>query len=201
MPEYLVVPVPELLVCNMLALPLATSSTVLLLQRGSPVKQGLGAVAMSMLLGYIALVIAVLLAVRARHQMNWLQYTSHRQKQNGSGNEEGSAAKPGGSADNEAAPPKLKCEDSGMVLHGAAAAGPAEAAGTDSGTQGGSSHHSLQQGPDIELTPSQRLLLRFAPPHAHGCWERPELAVQRQLRQEYQSGCRADACWIARFIW
>jgi hypothetical protein len=195
MPEYLVVPVLELLVCNMLALPLATSSTVMLMQRGSPVKQCLGAVAMSMLLGYIGLVISVLLAVRARHQMDWLQYTSHRQKQNGSGNEEGSTANPGACADSETAPaPKRKCKDSGMVLHGASAAGSAEAAGADAGKQGGSSRHSLQQGPDMELTPSQRLLLRFAPPHAHGCWQRPELAVQRQLRQEYQSGCWADAC-------
>ena len=193
MPEYLVVPVAELLVSNMLVLPLAMSSTVLLMQRGSPVKQALGAVAMSFLLGYIALVIAVLLAVRARHQMNWLQYTSHRQKQNGS-NSDGSAAKPGDdAADSKAADlPQLKCEDSRMVLHAAAAAGPAGAVSdTNADKQGGSSRHDHQAGPEARLTPSGRLLMRFAPPHAHGCWERPELAVLRQLRQEYQSGWRA----------
>jgi hypothetical protein len=41
--------------------------------------------------------------------------------------------------------------------------------------------------PDVAVTASGRLLMRFAPPHVHGSWERPELAVQQRLRHEYQS--------------
>jgi hypothetical protein len=72
-----VFPVAEVLMVNVLVLPLSMAATVLLLQRGNSGRQALGAVGMALLLGYIALVVAVLLAVKARQKMDWLRYMPH----------------------------------------------------------------------------------------------------------------------------
>ncbi len=77
LPDFLVFPVPELLAANMMVLPLAMAGTLMLMQAGVAVSQAVGALAMALMLAYLAFVAAVLLAVLGRREALGLRYMEH----------------------------------------------------------------------------------------------------------------------------
>jgi hypothetical protein len=212
LPNFLVFPVPEICLANVLVLPLAMAGTVLLMQQGQAGRQALGGVGVLVLLAYLGLVLAVLLAVSERHKMDWIRYrpfassslrpgfslsrtgTSTSSGSAGQGADRGGSNGGGGGSSIMWLLGRCLCaeERQGLVQAQSGRASPAE----DSCSLGGGllprTGHNGSRGPARprdELTASGKLLLRFAPPHAHGCWETPELEVQRRLRQAYQSEC------------
>jgi hypothetical protein len=130
-PEFLLFPVPELALANLMVLPLAMAATVLVMQTASPMHQMLGAICMLALLAYLGLVAAILVAVLAKKEMLGLNYVELDRRQ---GN-----------------------------INGVPSPAPDSA------------------------------VLRFAPPHANGFWERAPLRLQRELRLAYQ-GAAASGC-------
>ncbi len=74
LPPFLSFPGPELLVANCLLLPLATAASVLLFQTGVPGRVAVGALGWVMLLGYLALVTSVALALARSSRPLGLRY-------------------------------------------------------------------------------------------------------------------------------
>ncbi len=160
LPDFLVFPVPELLLANLLVLPLAMASTVLCMQVGRPGSQVLGSLAMAVLLAYLALVGAVLLGVAARKELIGLRYVQH------------AAGVVSGQSSSLVEPPLAQQDQQpgkGTADNGA------RQVDSDAGATKVSSRSSMQA-----------LLLRVAPPHASGHWERPDAVLQQDLRRSYQ---------------
>jgi hypothetical protein len=166
LPDFLVFPVPELLLASLLVLPLAMASTVLILQ-DSVGSRVLGALAMALLLGYLALVAAVLLGVSARRELLGLRYVEHPAAQRGSGAQRGAEAAPPTAADE---PPEAP--DATLDVEGTAA--------------GGSQQQKSRLAASGNSLARSLVLLRVTPPHAAGHWERPDVVLQQELRRAYQ---------------
>jgi hypothetical protein len=77
LPAFLTFPAPELVVANMLLLPLATASTVLFFQTSSNGRLALGALGWLLLLGYLALVTSVVLALASSGGALGLRFARH----------------------------------------------------------------------------------------------------------------------------
>jgi hypothetical protein len=166
LPDFLVFPVPELLVAGLLVMPLGVASATLLMQVGDAGGQALGAVAAALLLAYLGLVGAVLLGVSARKELLGLRYISHSQ---------------GSRPDQDQA---KECPPLESILEGGDHSAMVAVEST--------AKHGNPTNAELSGRSSVRsLLLRVAPPHAAGYWERPDVAVQQELRRTYQSGLGA----------
>jgi hypothetical protein len=80
LPAFLTFPVPEVMVANGLLLPLAVTATVLLMQGGNSSRQGTGAGAAIVLLGYLGWLLAVMLPVRRHQEALRLKYVKLRKQ-------------------------------------------------------------------------------------------------------------------------
>jgi hypothetical protein len=166
LPDFILFPVPELLLAGLLVLPLAMASTTLLMSTGSVGSQVLGALAMALLLAYLALVAAVLLGVSARRELLGLRYVE----------------RPGSSS--TAARSTAQQESPRKSGHG-----PGSHAGQDAAISSDEQPLTAHM-PGSEDFRGQQVLLRVAPPHAVGHWERPDVLAQQELRRAYQGGLR-----------
>ncbi len=180
-PDFLLFPVPELTLANLMVLPLAMASTLLLMQTDSPRHQALGAVCAAVILGYLGLVAAVLVAVSAKKELLGLRYVElNRQKD---------LAK-----DTSVAAPRtayLAC-CSARTDNDYNNAMPILLSSSCPRQQQALSHAPVPPA----AQPASRTVLRFAPPHASGFWERADAAVQQELRLVYQ-GAAAGCCGAA----
>jgi hypothetical protein len=158
LPDFLVFPVPELLLAGLLVMPLGTAATLLLMQLGEPGSQVLGALGMTLLLAYLWLVGAVLAGVAASQELLGLRYVQH--------------SKPGSIAQAPAMESVPSSATAIAVQRSIALSSCASPAGAG------------LPGP----ADSSSLLQRASPPHAAGYWERPDVLLQQELRRAYQSG-------------
>ncbi len=161
LPDFLVFPVPELLVAGLLVMPLGTASATLLMRVGSTGSQVLGALSAALLLAYLGLVSAVLLGVSARRELLGLRYIETSKRGSPQTDQAASGSATLDSIQEHGMPP--------------AAEGAAKRDG-DAGAQ------------QSERSSVRSLLLRVSPPHAAGYWERPDVVLQQELRRSYQSG-------------
>ena len=173
LPDFLVWPVPELLLANLLVLPLAMASTLLLMQVNSAGRLALGCLGMALLLAYLLLVAAVLLGVSAKRQLLGLRYVETYS--NGATNTAAVGACP-------SMHPPYDSKWDGHLHSGDVA-------------ELGTSKHSLASW----ASSARSLLLRVAPPHRAGYWERPDVVLQQELRRAYQGAC--VTCIAAAHAW
>ncbi len=163
LPDFLVFPVPELLVANLLVLPLAMASTVLLTLAGSPGSQVLGALGMAVLLSYLGMVTSVLLGVSATRELLGLRYIEHG---------------------HESEPP-CKSETGDQPLQ--ASAGPPGDNGGSLKAPGSSGRGSLAAMLGFPASESiRRLVVQLVPRHRTGLWERPDALLMQEYRRTYQ---------------
>jgi hypothetical protein len=167
LPDFLVFPVPELLLASLLVLPLGMAAAVLLMQVGSVANQVLGVLGMSALLAYLALVGAVLLGVSARRELLGLRYVEH-------------SAWQGSELRDHKTDTSQHC-----VTHAASM--------LESTVPGDGNAEAHSPG----KADAERLLLRLAPRHAAGYWQRPNVEAQQELRRTYQSGWPSSYCRVA----
>ncbi len=188
-PEFLLFPVPELALANLMVLPLAMAATLLVMQTESPRHQTLGVICVMVILAYLGLVAAVLVAVSAKKEVLGLKYVQLDRGQGGSS--KGTTA---------TAPQRtfLGCcsahADDGNNI-GMRPPAPDSSIKDSSRLVVWSAHISSDSRlPGLPAAPSAgSTVLRFAPPHANGFWERADAAVQRELRLAYQ-GAAASGC-------
>jgi hypothetical protein len=168
LPDFLVFPVPELLVAGLLVMPLGTASATLVMQAGDVGGQALGALAGALLLAYLGLVGAVLLGVSARRELLGLRYVPHPR------------AARRDPQDPTDCPPLSSIQEDGTR--------PALVAVESTATRGSTAD--AQQSARSSV---RSLLLRVSPPHSAGYWERPDVVLQQELRRSYQSGSAVAA--------
>ena len=164
LPDFLVFPVPELLLAGLMVMPLGVACAALLMRVDDAGSLVLGALSAALLLAYLGLVGAVLLGVSARKDLLGLRYVEHSGRK---ADRKGQVEAAFGDY-NVALPGKHTAiaVESTVRVDSAAADGPT---GRDS---------------------VRSLLLRVAPPHAAGYWERPDVVLQQELRRTYQSRCQ-----------
>ncbi len=169
LPYFLVYPVPEVLLANVLVLPLAMASAALLVLPAGAHARALGAAGMLALLAHLLLVAAVLLALARRQKQLGLSYI-----------------KLGRSAAAAAAGDRIGQSASCWPQRGSKAS-----------VLNSKSPFQTPASKADKLAPAARMLLQFSPPHSHGYWERADVALQQELRRCYQRergfGCLSGA--------
>jgi hypothetical protein len=168
LPYFLVYPVPEVLLANVLVLPLAMASAALLVLPAGAHARALGAAGMLALLAYLVLVAAVLLALARRQKQLGLSYIKLGRSAAAAGDRVGQSA---------SCWPQRASKAS--VLNSKS---PFQAPASKDADK---------------LALAARMLLQFSPPHSHGYWERADVALQQELRRCYQRerdfGCLSGA--------
>jgi hypothetical protein len=173
LPYFLVFPVPEVLLANVLVLPLAMAATALLVLPAGAHARALGAAGMLALLAYLLLVAAVLLALARRQKQLGLSYIKLGRSTAAAGDRIGQSASCWPQRGSKAS-----------VLNSKSPFQTPASKAAD------------------KLAPAARMLLQFSPPHSHGYWERADVALQQELRRCYQRecgfGCLSGAkCYVA----
>jgi hypothetical protein len=177
LPELLVFPVPQVLLANTLALPLAIASTVLSRQADRASDRAVGAICLSLLLAYVALVVALLRGVLARRRALGLRYV---ERAGGAG-----AAVPQGQEQEKYAALVLGLHHPGKEASrppvgepSLQQAGPSCKPGSLPG-KGSRSEKGSGGSPELRL-----------PLHANGCWERPDhISVANESHEPHQGEC------------
>jgi hypothetical protein len=184
LPEFLVFPVPELLLAGLLVMPLGVAAAILLMRVEDAGSLVLGALSAALLLAYLGLVGAVLLGVSARRELLGLRYVQHSER----GNAEEEQQLPGSTGQLDAA---LDYPDYDQLGKHTAAIAVKSTAKQPSPAAGGPSGRGSMHG----------LLLRVAPRHAAGYWERPDVVLQQELRRTYQSGSQpSQVTWLGALL-
>ncbi len=186
-PEFLLFPVPELTLANLMVLPMAMASTLLLMQTESPRHQALGAVCALVILAYLGLVAAVLMAVSAKKELLGLKYVDIARQD----------ALSKGSSDVGSQRTFVGCCSAHAVGDGDDNTNGMSALADDGCIRDSSamvpSARNAPSRPADMIQSTSSTVLRFAPPHASGFWERADAAMQRELRLVYQGTAAAVA--------
>jgi hypothetical protein len=183
LPEFLVFPVPELLLAGLLVMPLGVAAATLLMRVEDAGSLVLGALSAALLLAYLGLVGAVLLGVSARRELLGLRYVQHSQR----GNAEEEQQLPGSTGQLDVALDYPDYDQPGKLTAIAVESTAKQPSPAADGPSGRGSMHGL--------------LLRVAPRHAAGYWERPDVVMQQELRRTYQGGSQpSQVTWLGALL-